>query len=276
MGIDNKPEEKKIKIRKFPCEDCGKSFNSKDNYNLHSSIHKEKPHGNQICKVCCEYIIGIDDLLVHMDENHKDTLCKVCSRYFCSIDELLAHMDEKHKDTPNEDNANDQTKENKPVKAAKTFKCSYCVSKFSQKHNLKTHVKKKHENYIEKKHSCPHCGLKFLLIHTLDNHIDTEHKENVDENEESKRINEVESEVVTKHDKLVHEENYNIDTVPLDTSSEQELSMSIFTCHHCNETFSSERNVELHIDFHHDGEKPDDLCTKHMKQHEVSPLAYFS
>ena len=25
-----------------------------------------------------------------------------------------------------------------------------------------------------------------------------------------------------------------------------------FTCHHCKEAFSSERNMELHIDFHHD------------------------
>ena len=46
---------------------------------------------------------------------------------------------------------------------------------------------------------------------------------------------------------FVHEENYN-----LNTSSNQELFMSKkFTCHRCNEIFSSERNVKLHIDFDH-------------------------
>ena len=63
--------------------------------------------------------------------------------------------------------------------------------------------------------------------------------------------------IKTQQEKPVHEENYNLDTGPLDTSSEQELSMSKkFTCHHCYEVFASERNVELHIEFYHDGEKP--------------------
>ena len=63
----------------------------------------------------------------------------------------------------NEDGANDQTNETKPVKSGcQKFKCPYCVSKFSQKHNLEAHIKKKHENYTDnnhdekKKHSCPH------------------------------------------------------------------------------------------------------------------------
>ena len=93
----------------------------------------------------------------------------------------------------------------------------------------------------EKKHSCPHCGLKFLLIQTLDNHIDTEHKENVIDIEIMKSEENLET-----NSKSVDEESYN-----LDTSSEVSMSKP-FTCHHCKEAFSSERNMELHIDFHHD------------------------
>ena len=93
----------------------------------------------------------------------------------------------------------------------------------------------------EKKHSCPHCGLKFLLIQTLDNHIDTEHKENVIDIEIMKSEENLET-----NSKSVDEESYN-----LDTSSEVSMSKP-FTCHHCKEAFSSERNIELHIDFHHE------------------------
>ena len=256
IGIDDKPEVKKIKIhdvkpkgkkqllevivespvidneaipdqtKKFQCEHCGKSFNSKDNYNLHITIHMKIPHGKQICKMCTKCFISIDDLIVHMNEKHKDTPISQQSQF---------EQDYK-------DDANDQTKETKPVKkvAAKPFKCSYCGSKFSQKHNLKTHIKKKHEN-DEKKHSCPHCGLKFLLIQTLDNHIDTEHKENVIDIEIMKSEENLET-----NSKSVDEESYN-----LDTSSKVSMSKP-FTCHHCKEAFSSERNMELHIDFHHE------------------------
>ena len=38
----------KLQTRQFQRENCGKSFNSKDNYNLHLTIHMKKIHGNQI------------------------------------------------------------------------------------------------------------------------------------------------------------------------------------------------------------------------------------
>ena len=44
-------ENFRSKTRKFQCENCGKSFHSKDNYNLHITIHVKRSHGNQICKV---------------------------------------------------------------------------------------------------------------------------------------------------------------------------------------------------------------------------------
>ena len=63
-----------------------------------------------------------------------------------------------------------------------------------------------------------------------------------------------------QQEKPVNVDNYNLDTEPFDTSSEQELSMyNKFTCHHCNEVFASERNAELHTEFYHDGEKPDEI-----------------
>ena len=49
---DTFTERKKVKAKKYQCESCGKKFNSKDNLNLHLSIHIQKSHGNEICKLC--------------------------------------------------------------------------------------------------------------------------------------------------------------------------------------------------------------------------------
>ena len=86
----------------------------------------KKNHGTQIRQVCSKSFITVDDLLVNMEEAHKDTNLQSSS----------------HFEHDNEDGANDQTNETKPVKkvVAKKFKCPFCVSEFSQKHNLKTNI----------------------------------------------------------------------------------------------------------------------------------------
>ena len=74
-------EHNRSKTRKFQCDNCGKSFNSKENYNLHATIHMKKIHDNQICQVCSKSFITVDDLLVNMEEAHKDTNLQSSSHF---------------------------------------------------------------------------------------------------------------------------------------------------------------------------------------------------
>ena len=273
--VEENQKNDRSKTRKFQCENCGKSFHSKDNYNLHLTIHMKKIHGNQICKVCTRQFVSIDDLVTHMEEAHKDTKCIVCSRYFVSIVDLLEHIEEAHKDTSNEDGANHQTKKTKPIKkvAAKKFKCLFCVSEFSWKHNLKTHIKKKHEN-----------------------HIDTEHKdieknpkiacdENEFENVESfsKNSNEIDIEknpkimddVTQKHEindtlkgsddsKKTKKEMFKISNHSRSPSKRRKILPSKFNnkencnsggkfqCPYCKSKFSQKHNLKTHVKKKHD------------------------
>ena len=114
---DTFTERKKVKAKKYQCESCGKKFHSKDNLNLHLSIHIQKSHGNEICKLCNKTFVTIDDLMAHMVKNHTP---KYHETNVNSDQDIVSNSPQK-----------------KSSKEPKRFQCPYCKSKFSQ--NLLLH-----------------------------------------------------------------------------------------------------------------------------------------
>ena len=122
----------------FVCNTCNKCFSTKGNLHMHRNIHLAEKTFK--CTQClsqfyqkqnvkahekkCQNKLKQNSMTVDNKENTVLLTCNVCHKYFKTMSDLYLHTKIHLKERP--------------------FKCNQCSKQFSQKGNMKKHVKTKH------------------------------------------------------------------------------------------------------------------------------------
>ena len=151
VGNVSSPENKdqKHSLRhndvRYPCETCGKDFNTPRDLRKHIARHLNKKL--ILCPVCARSLTSEMHLKLHMRTHDKvidesDTICNICSKSFADIYNLRFHMQTHSRDFSG--------------RRAQVL-CNIC-SKLILKASLRQHMEHKHGEikYAE----CEFCGAK--------------------------------------------------------------------------------------------------------------------
>lgn len=151
----NRHEKKTIWL----CSDCGKTFLTKGELEVHSNIHTENKYE---CCICEKTFKFKSNLYSHRQAHFgaKQFLCMKCGLSFSKSSNLQAHL-LRHD-------------------SIKNFTCLICGMKFCTQSELKIHIRK-HTN--EKLYECSVCQLTFKTISTLKIHSAKHEQVNVTESE---------------------------------------------------------------------------------------------
>ena len=171
---------KKVFNKGFPCSYCPKKFSHKNNLRVHmkekhkeqllqwyktnsdSSPNSKKMSGDQKPS---EKNTKVQLLDKKTNEMSKGFPCSYCTKKFSMKNNLRVHMKEKHKEqllqwaksgSPNPKKmSNDQTPSEANAKVNESskgvhapFPCTYCNGKFTQKNDLRDHMKQKHKEQL--------------------------------------------------------------------------------------------------------------------------------
>ncbi|KAH1003731.1 hypothetical protein HUJ04_003601 [Dendroctonus ponderosae] len=137
--------------RMFYCNECGKHFNSKTNYVIHSKRHTLEFAVH--CEHCNEGFVTKSEYRRHFDSKHntKDYVCDTCGKTMSSERHLKEHR-----------RIHEKNYEERYFQ-----ECSFCKKKFR---HLKKHIREFHEgvgnNYI-----CHTCGKSFRGENSLKVHL---------------------------------------------------------------------------------------------------------
>ena len=108
------------------CDECGKMF-KKGNFARHRKVHADS-NSVLTCQICAKTFSRTDNLHAHVTKCHEENLelykCDTCEKTFAQKQYLKLHMDI-HTGAPRK-------------------QCKYCDRDFSDKSNLRRHVKKCH------------------------------------------------------------------------------------------------------------------------------------
>ncbi|XP_071476354.1 uncharacterized protein [Diadema antillarum] len=148
QAAQSKP--KKISdIKKFCCEQCGRTYSKSSNLYRHMRSHRSAKHE---CTTCGKIFKHKKSLNAHMN-NHTEQLsakqfrCKFCDQLFPTKFKLSVHLRSHTYEKP--------------------FYCSHCGKTFMTKHGLLRHQL---AHSSEKTYECNLCHKKFLRKHGLERH----------------------------------------------------------------------------------------------------------
>ena len=119
------------KIRNHVCEECGQSFSQKNNLKLHIQAVHEMKEKSLKCEQCPYSAYLNSDIKKHVNYVHKkirNHVCDQCGYAASRVNILRKHMAAVHKI------------------GGKKLKCELCPHKTYWKHHLKEHVKTMHQN----------------------------------------------------------------------------------------------------------------------------------
>ncbi|XP_014914460.1 zinc finger protein OZF-like [Poecilia latipinna] len=145
----NVDSERKVQAGEtFSCEDCGKTFIRKYNFNRHKRIHTEQK--SFCCELCEERFNRKSSLNLHMriHTEYKPFCCDLCGQGLRHKRSLNAHMRIHTKQKP--------------------FSCDLCEQRFNRKSSLNTHMRI-HTGH--KPFCCDLCGQSFRHKSNLSTHV---------------------------------------------------------------------------------------------------------
>ncbi|VDL59434.1 unnamed protein product [Hymenolepis diminuta] len=157
LQSDVNSESTNATLRRFKCDECGKSFSRNENLNIHiMCVHKnQKPFQ---CPDCDKSFTAKYSLQTHAMRAHGDLRpfkCEICFIAFPRSGYLKRHVQIVHENL-------------------RPFKCEICDKTFSGPYTLKNHVKNVHE--CLKPCKCEICGSSFSQPCNLLLHIASVHK----------------------------------------------------------------------------------------------------
>jgi len=195
--VDVKPRIdglKKQRIKnQFPCPKCSKVWNWPWELRRHLVMHfKEKERQDASAYKCDECGRGFQwkrDLAQHkrLHTGEKLLICSVCGKKFTTRQALLHHVVVHTGEKP--------------------FQCAQCGNRFTQPANLRTHMKKKHDNTSIKGNKCPHCGEVFPSVIAVHQHILEDHQQIVAEERELQAMERLQKEQEKAKRERIREEN---------------------------------------------------------------------
>ncbi|XP_016975339.2 putative zinc finger and SCAN domain-containing protein 5D [Drosophila rhopaloa] len=161
-GVRAVPSSKRKKVEFF-CDQCGRSFTEKGNFNLHLKRHLGIREYQ--CKECDRREISQHLLNLHVRIKHrgeKPYVCKYCGQRFNNCLRRLDH-ERNHKESPDHRPyvchvCNKAFKKKRMLNhhrvvhtGEQPYHCELCQSHFNRKNSLRTHFKSKHhQSRVEK------------------------------------------------------------------------------------------------------------------------------
>ena len=154
----------------FSCQLCSGTFRYGSHLRKHQGVHKNISKNPTLklhkCKYCQDTFYSLEEHKSHEIQKHKEKLLEISvykSRKEIPLCEINLAKRRKPVSDVRTPESKDQTPENYVDNKAipqildnlsmnndgGDNKCPYCKSKFSQKHNLKRHIKQKHERNIK-------------------------------------------------------------------------------------------------------------------------------
>ena len=204
----------------YQCEECEKSFTSRDNYVIHvQKIHEEKDLSVK-CDLCEKIFATQQIMRTHIKLVHKKIKnfpCEICGLQTSNSTHLRMHIQNVHE-------------------KVKNFQCDQCGMKFFNKYGHDKHFRNVHEKHTSKTHQCDKCEKSFWTPFQLNQHFDSVH------NEKKFQCDKCEKQltsyaILQKHIKFVHE------------------STETFKCKECGKEFNRIDNHDTHVKVVHRGIK---------------------
>ena len=233
--------ENKIGMRGFPCEQCGKTFTSRQGVDVHQRIHTgELPYKCEICEKAFRTATQRREHVRRMHTNARPYICTTCGMAFktrpdCSRHEAR-HQDKKpHSCSFCKKQFVDKTScssHERRHTGEKPFSCQHCTASFPSKSACRNHEKR---HFVKNVYPCSHCNKVYSTSTALQRHID------VHNNVRAHPCTYCNKCFFTKTEKVCHEKRH--------------LRQADFQCQYCQKTFYTSTSRKLH-EYHHTGEKP--------------------
>jgi hypothetical protein len=265
VEISLEPDEKfkDVKVKKFSCDVCFKSFLYKQGLQKHYSNEHDPANSNRVkyqrqpedketsskinCELCPKTFKYRQGLMKHFDLEHNPTNtfpCTKCSSRCKTLKNLHAHL--RTHDPPREENL-DSLQCHKCFKffpspkqlalhlythREKFFSCDKCGAKFNNREQVKNHVLR-HVGLFNKKSThqkiiCDQCSM-LVYSYKMKRHKIIHHSE------EKPFKCDIDGCNASFSDKRILQDHQNI-----------HLNLKPYKCEHCPEAFRSGANLRLH------------------------------
>ena len=164
-----------VKIGRFKCEICDKSFSFKSALKRHTrdTCNVEKEVFVLTCDCCETTFIRTSDKRRHQQkrDNHDGSAkfsCTICDKKMCNLKLLKNHIKNEHGNIENYSDTLKVLSDRKQAETTETFECEFCDERFAREDTLLQH--KATHNVVEKI-ECENCECKFTLRKNYKRHI---------------------------------------------------------------------------------------------------------
>ncbi|XP_018020050.1 uncharacterized protein LOC108676481 [Hyalella azteca] len=220
--------------RRFPCDDCCKSFPCRRSLLAHASSHER----GFDCNVCGRYLTTKVRLATHLfkfhgigEEKLKAVRCDLCDKSFQTKQGLAYHRNVSHQ-------------------TGSRYECPHCQKVFSYHALFRSHLLFAHG---KKKIICETCGDMFFTVSKLNTHINAKHR-----NAKTWQCLECDVQFTTgtayRHHNLVKHYDSKFSCDYCDSKFRKKSALfshmrehNIYACKLCRELFSTEDLLETHM-----------------------------
>jgi hypothetical protein len=161
----------------FNCDECNRSFQSKQAKEYHQSVHHSDKTLAEKCIVCEKSFpskVSLENHVNYVHSNKQKYSCKDCDAKFKQKKNLRAHTLRVHDINQYKEVYHDREE-------PKKFQCGQCNSSYKNKNDLNHHHRVKHENPDDQTFECELCAKTYMNKKSLSCHVKLKHTDNPEE-----------------------------------------------------------------------------------------------